>query len=201
VRAPIGQGVVFCHDGRRVDDFHLDFHLLEHFGFAPRKQEPAAAVGAAARRAGLEVVDRLRRERLAQVLLVPRLSALLPLLAALGWRLLGLDEVARRRLGGGGGVLAGGGQFLLQPSVLLAQALDLCSEPRVFLFQLRVAFHDREELFLPLGHALGQPVMVAVALWFPQLPKAGQYASLAARSRPIARPANTTFRQILRGGA
>ena len=109
-----------------------------------------------------------------------------------GQRLLGLDDVARWRLGGGGRILAGRGQLLLQVSNFSAQ-------PRVLLFQLRVAFHHREELFLQLGHALGQPVVIAVAPRFPQLHKAGQYASLAARSRPIGCPANTRILQILGG--
>jgi hypothetical protein len=96
---------MFCHEGRRF----RDFHLLDHFGFAPRSNQPAAAIRAAVERVGLEMIDRLGRERGPQVLVVSRLSALLPLLATLGQRLLGLDDVARWRLGGCRGILSGGG--------------------------------------------------------------------------------------------
>ena len=116
VRAPVGHALMLRHDGRCVDDFHL----LEHFGFVPRTDQRAAAVRAAVEGVGLEVVDHLRWERGPQVLFMPRLPALFRF-AALGWRLLRLYDVARRRLGGGGGILAGGGQLLLQASVLRLQ--------------------------------------------------------------------------------
>jgi hypothetical protein len=64
-------------------------------------------------------------------------------------------------------------------------------QPGVFLFQLRVTVHHPEQLFLQLGHALGQPVMFRIAPRFPQFHSAGKYASLAAQLRPIACPPNT----------
>jgi len=165
---------MFCNDRRRLDDFHL----LEHFRLAPRKDQPTAAVRAAVERVGLEVVDRLRWERGPQVLLVSGLSALLSLLPTFGSRLLRLNDVARRRLGGGRGVLPRGGQFLFQPGNLFMQ-------PGVFFFQLRVTFHHPEQLFLQPGHALGQPVTLTVETSFPQLHRAGRYASPTVQSRPI----------------
>ncbi len=100
VRAAVGQPLVFRNHGRGLGDFHL----LEHFGFVPRRDQRAAAVRTAVERVGLEMIDRLGREGRPHMLLVSRLSALLSLLPAFGPRLLRFDDVARRRLGGGRGV-------------------------------------------------------------------------------------------------
>ena len=182
VRAPVGQALMFRHDGRRVGDFHL----LEHFGLAPRKDQRAATVRATVECVGLEMADRLGWKRGPQVLLMSRLSALLPLLAALGQRLLRLDDVARRRLGGGGGILARGGQLLLQAGVLL--------------FQLRDAFHRLEQLVLQRRNTLRQVLTVQTGACFPQLHGAGRYAFLPVRSRSTGCLPNAESWQILGGG-
>jgi len=54
----------------------------------------------------------------------------------------------------------------------------------------RFALYHLLRFRLQLGHALGQPVIFAVAPQFPMLRKAGQYASFPARSRAIAHLAN-----------
>jgi hypothetical protein len=114
VRTPVGQPLVFC-DACRTGG---DFHLLEHFRLAPSKNQCATAVRATVERVGQELVDRLRRKRGPQVLVMSRLSAAFPFLATHQSRFLRFDDVTRRWLRGGGGVL-------LQLSVFRSKSLHL----------------------------------------------------------------------------
>ena len=79
VRAPVGQALMLADDRRRC----RDFHLLERLRRPARRNQGAAAVGAAVEGVGDDAINSLGREWCPQVLVMPRLRATVPFLAAL----------------------------------------------------------------------------------------------------------------------
>jgi hypothetical protein len=165
VRAPVGQPLVFGDAGRTGGDFHL----LKRFWCLPRGHQCAAAIRAAVQGIGDDVIDRLGRKRRPQVLWMPRLPAAFPFLAALGPRLLRLDNVAGRRFGGGRGILACRSQLLLQE--------------RVLRFELSDPVQGFQQSPLQVGHTLSQPLGIMPRLGFRQLHEARTYRSDASNAR------------------
>ena len=98
-----------------------DFHLLQHVGHTLKRPQLAPALGTAVERVGNHRVDRLRRKRRAQVLLMAGLPAP-PTLGTILSRSLGrLHDVAGRRLRQRGGVFLELGDDRAQPTVFRRQ--------------------------------------------------------------------------------
>jgi len=163
---------------------------LEHFRRTPRRDQCAAAIGTAVERVRNELVDGLGGKLGPRVLLMPRLPATFPLFSALGQRLLGLNDVARRRLGGSRGVFACRGQLPLQTPVLLAQTLVfltqpavLLTQPSVFGFQTGNAPQGVGQLLFQSGKALCQRLAVRAVCRRRQLHGAERFPCHATRTR------------------
>ncbi len=202
--APVGEALMLGHANRH----RVDFHLLEHFGFAVGKNDNVPTIGAIVQRVGLEMVDRLGRKQRSGVLFMAGLPAAFALLAVLGGRFGRRDDVAGRRLGRVRGVLLGRGKLLLELVDLVSQRLVFIAQRPVLIDKLRnlpfeagVALRNFGELFLHLGQSIGRAFAFALLLRFPRLHGVGHYRHLARVARPILAPAASDRRGLIRPGA